>query len=160
MSALASGAFGALSLGQRHNFKSKFTGMCCRFNSINWIVGIILTVTGWWCSCELSSRICSHSAMQPQSCVQTDRPICDPKPEKKMSKMKQSSTPLLNSTIDIRFNLECQANTDFWRYLVKAAGGRIYELCQGIFPLPKVPAPESSKTCSTNHFWFVECSHY
>lgn len=35
-----------------------------------------------WCCCGLNIRICSHSAVQLQSCAQTNQPICDPKPEK------------------------------------------------------------------------------
>lgn len=45
-----------------------------------WTMGK-LTGTVSWCSRGLNSRICSHSAVQLQSCALTNRPICDPKPE-------------------------------------------------------------------------------
>lgn len=41
-----------------------------------------LTGTVSWCSRGLNSHICSHSAVQLQSCALTNQPICDPKPEK------------------------------------------------------------------------------
>lgn len=42
----------------------------------------IRTGTRSLCSCRQNSRICSRSAAPHQSCAPTDRPICDPKPDK------------------------------------------------------------------------------
>lgn len=54
----------------------------------------ILTVTGSLCSCGLNNRICSHSAVQLQSCAPTSRPTCDPKPETETGKTSSILTVL------------------------------------------------------------------